>query len=77
MGGILAVNQGSIDEPTFSILEWKPKNAENKKPIILVGKGIVYDTGGLSLKTSKGMELYEGRYGRSWNSNRSHACNCK
>ena len=57
MGGILAVNQGSIDEPTFSILEWKPKNAKNKKPIILVGKGIVYDTGGLSLKTSKGMEI--------------------
>jgi len=56
MGGILAVNQGSIDEPTFSILEWKPKNAKNKKPIILVGKGIVYDTGGLSLKTSKGMD---------------------
>ena len=44
MGGLLAVNQGSIDEPTFSILEWKPKNATNKKPIILVGKGIVYDT---------------------------------
>jgi leucyl aminopeptidase len=50
MGGLLAVNQGSIDEPTFSILEWKPKNAKNKKPIILVGKGVVYDTGGLSLK---------------------------
>ena len=50
MGGILAVNKGSIEPPTFSILEWKPKNAKNKKPIILVGKGVVYDTGGLSLK---------------------------
>ena len=57
MGGLLAVNQGSLDEPTFSILEWKPKNAENKKPIILVGKGIVYDTGGLSLKPTKGMDI--------------------
>jgi len=57
MGGLLAVNQGSIDEPTFSILEWKPKNAKNKKPIILVGKGIVYDTGGLSLKPTKGMDI--------------------
>ena len=58
MGGILAVNQGSIDEPTFSILEWKPKNAKNTKPIVLVGKGIVYDTGGLSLKATKnGMEF--------------------
>lgn len=50
MGGLLAVNKGSIDPPTFNILEWKPKNASNKKPIVLVGKGIVYDTGGLSLK---------------------------
>lgn len=50
MGGLLAVNKGSIDPPTFSILEWKPNNAVNKKPFVLVGKGIVYDTGGLSLK---------------------------
>lgn len=50
MGGILAVNRGSILPPTFSIMEYKPKNAQNKQPIVLVGKGIVYDTGGLSLK---------------------------
>ena len=50
MGGLLAVNKGSIDPPTFTILEWKPKNAVNKKPLLLVGKGVVYDTGGLSLK---------------------------
>lgn len=50
MGGLLAVNKGSIESPTFSVLEWKPKNAKNKNPIILVGKGVVYDTGGLSLK---------------------------
>ena len=53
MGGILAVNKGSIEEPTFSILEWKPKNAKNKKPIVIVGKGVVYDTGGLSLKPTE------------------------
>ena len=53
MGGLLAVNQGSLDEPTFTIMEWKPKNAKNKQPIVLVGKGIVYDTGGLSLKPTK------------------------
>jgi len=58
MGGLLAVNQGSIEPPTFSILEWKPKNAKNKKPIILVGKGVVYDTGGLSLKpTANSMDF--------------------
>ncbi|HMC98121.1 MAG TPA: hypothetical protein VKG92_10725 [Flavobacteriales bacterium] len=50
MGGLLAVNKGSLDEPTFSILEWKPKKPVNKKPLLLVGKGVVYDTGGLSLK---------------------------
>ena len=50
MGGLLAVNQGSIDPSAFIIMEWKPKNAVNKRPIVLVGKGVVYDTGGLSLK---------------------------
>ena len=50
MGGLLAVNRGSVIPPTFTIMEWKPANAVNKKPIILVGKGVVYDTGGLSLK---------------------------
>ena len=50
MGGLLAVNRGSIDPPTFTVMTHKPGNALNKKPIVLVGKGVVYDTGGLSLK---------------------------
>ena len=54
MGGLLAVNRGSIDPPTFNIIEYKPLNAKNKKPIILVGKGVVFDTGGLSLKPTPG-----------------------
>jgi leucyl aminopeptidase len=41
---------GSIQPPTFTIMEYVPKKALNKKPIVLVGKGVVYDTGGLSLK---------------------------
>ena len=53
MGGILAVNKGSIDGPTFTIMEWKPKKTINKNPIILIGKGVVFDTGGLSLKPTK------------------------
>ncbi|MBA3680979.1 MAG: leucyl aminopeptidase [Bacteroidetes bacterium] len=58
MGGLLAVNAGSVDEPTFSIMEYKPKNAKNKNPYVLVGKGVVYDTGGLSLKpTANSMDL--------------------
>ncbi len=54
MGGLLAVNSGSFDPPTFSILEWKPENPRNKKPFVIVGKGVVFDTGGLSLKPTAG-----------------------
>lgn len=50
MNGLLAVNKGSILPPTFTIMEHRPAKAINKKPIVLIGKGIVYDTGGLSLK---------------------------
>jgi leucyl aminopeptidase len=58
MGGLLAVNKGSVEPPTFTVIEYKPKNATNKKPIVLVGKGVVYDTGGLSLKpTASSMDL--------------------
>ena len=58
MGGLLAVNMGSIDPPTFSVLEWKPQNAKNTQPVVLVGKGVMYDTGGLSLKpTANSMDI--------------------
>ena len=50
MGGLLAVNMGSVDPPTFTVMEWKPKRFINDNPIVLVGKGVVYDSGGLSLK---------------------------
>lgn len=55
MGGLLAVNKGSIDPPTFCILEYKHENAINEKPYVFVGKGIVYDTGGLNIKTEDHM----------------------
>lgn len=55
MGGLLSVNAGSVDPPTFNVLEYKPDNATNKKPYVLVGKGVTYDTGGLSLKPSNAM----------------------
>ena len=58
MGGLLAVNKGSQEPPTFSILEYKPKKAVNNQPIVLVGKGVVFDTGGLSLKpTPNSMDM--------------------
>lgn len=50
MGGLLAVNRGGTLPPTFTIMEHRPAKAINKNPIVLVGKGVVYDTGGLSLK---------------------------
>lgn len=56
MGGLLAVNKGSIDPPAFIIMEWKPEKYTNNKPYVFVGKGIVYDTGGLNIKTGKYME---------------------
>lgn len=64
MGGLLGVNQGSIDPPTFTIAEYKPENAVNSKPIVLVGKGVVYDTGGLSLKpTANSMDIMKSDMG--------------
>lgn len=56
MGGLLSVNAGSQEPPTFNVLEYKPNNAVNKKPFVIVGKGVTYDTGGLSLKPSASME---------------------
>lgn len=57
MGGLLAVNRGSPDPPTFTVAEYKPAGAVNDRPVILVGKGVVFDTGGLSLKpTPKSMD---------------------
>lgn len=50
MGGILAVNRGSIHPAQFVHIEWNPTKSDSQ-PIVLVGKGIVFDTGGLSLKT--------------------------
>lgn len=64
MGGLLAVNRGSMDPPTFTILEWKPAKIVNIKPIVLVGKGVVYDTGGLSLKpTANSMDFMKSDMG--------------
>ncbi len=53
MGGLLGVNRGSQEPPTFTILTWQPENAVNERPVLLVGKGVTFDTGGLSLKPTK------------------------
>ena len=63
MGGLLAVNKGSVDEPRFVVLEYNGvKNEElrmkngGEGPICLVGKGIMYDTGGLNIKPDDYMQ---------------------
>jgi len=56
MGGLLAVNQGSTVPPTFTLLEYQPANAINEKPIVLIGKGVTFDTGGMNLKTGTYMD---------------------
>jgi leucyl aminopeptidase len=53
MGALLAVSQGSAEEPRFIALEYK--GAESP-PIVLVGKGVTFDTGGISIKPAQNME---------------------
>lgn len=55
MGGLLAINQGSDIPPTFTIMEYKPITNQPLKKIGLVGKGVTFDTGGISIKPSDGM----------------------
>lgn len=56
MGGLLGVARGSVEEPRFVKMEYKPQHAKNKQPILLVGKGITFDSGGLSIKPAQSME---------------------
>jgi leucyl aminopeptidase len=53
MGALLAVAQGSVEEPRFIVLEYR--GAEGA-PIVLVGKGVTFDTGGISIKPAQNME---------------------
>ena len=55
MAGVLAVAKGSVEEPRFIKLRYTPEGRARKK-IALVGKGLTFDSGGLSLKTPKSME---------------------
>ena len=56
MGGLLGVNQGSEQPPVFMVLEYTPDKTRNRHPVVLIGKGIVYDSGGMNLKTGDHME---------------------
>lgn len=54
MGAILGVAKGSAEEPAFIIVEYWGTD-RSKKPTVLVGKGVTFDTGGLNIKTGDGM----------------------
>ncbi len=54
MGGILAVNQGSVEPPKMVLLEYRP--AHTTQTLLVVGKGLTFDSGGVSLKPAAGME---------------------
>ena len=53
-GALIGVAQGSVEEPRFIILEHRPAG-DGKETVVFVGKGITFDSGGLSLKSGSGM----------------------
>ncbi len=55
LAGLLAVNQGSREEPRFIHMRYRPKGQARKR-VALIGKGITFDSGGLSLKPARSME---------------------
>ncbi len=55
MGALLGVGQGSIKDSRLVVMEWNG-GAKNEQPLAFVGKGVTFDTGGISLKPAQGME---------------------
>ncbi len=56
-GAMLAVSQGSAQPPRMVVMRWKGTSADStEKPVAFVGKGVTFDTGGISIKASAGME---------------------
>lgn len=56
MNAYLAVGQGSLNESLMSVIEYKGSNDPTTKPIVLIGKGLTFDSGGLSIKPADGMD---------------------
>ncbi len=56
MGALLGVGQGSAQESQLVSLEWQGAADSDRRPIAFVGKGVTFDTGGISLKPAAGME---------------------
>jgi leucyl aminopeptidase len=62
MGALLGVAQGSVRPPRLGIMRWNGGKAR-EKPVAFVGKGVVFDTGGISMKPASGMEDMKGDMG--------------
>ncbi len=62
MGALLGVGQGSVQPSQMVIMQWQGA-AKSKKPVAFVGKGVCFDTGGISIKPSAGMEDMRGDMG--------------
>lgn len=62
MGALLGVGQGSVKESQLGIMKWNG-GKPGEDPVILVGKGVCFDTGGISLKPGPGMEEMRGDMG--------------
>lgn len=56
MGALLGVAQGSVRKPRLLALEWNGTGNDDAKPLVFVGKGVTFDTGGISIKPAAGME---------------------
>jgi leucyl aminopeptidase len=56
MGALLGVAQGSAEPPVLIVIRYKPAAVKSKDHLGLVGKGVTFDTGGISIKPSDGME---------------------
>ena len=57
MGALLGVGQGSAKPPRLVVLQWRGNpRAKNKAPVAFIGKGVTFDTGGISIKPAQGME---------------------
>jgi len=56
MGSLLGVGLGSVRESQLAVIMWKGAKDPNAQPVAFVGKGVCFDTGGISLKPPEGME---------------------
>ncbi|MBT0770409.1 leucyl aminopeptidase [Kineosporia sp. J2-2] len=54
-GGVLAVGSGSATPPRFVRIDYRPEGVRDRRPVVLVGKGITFDTGGISIKPRTSM----------------------